>query len=365
MNFNETNLTATSVPFPKEQWYVAAFSREVTRTPLQRRCLGLPIVLYRTEAGKPVALFDRCPHRGMPLSMGKCVGDRLQCVYHGMEFGSDGVCAHVPTGGPIPSTMRVDAFPVVERWDWIWIWTGAPERADPALIPDHDELKLTAADYKSEAGIVIDTDCNFLVAVENLSDLSHLPFLHGAPPAFHEPTISTTDKRVDIARRLKGDLFPDWMVSLLGIQLGHVSGGVTQTVYMPGVVVVAATFEDLDKADKPVIDNRWVVAFTPVEHGKTRIFFSLAVNYEAHLPGFWEDLRKTMAGDYGPIEEIQRLDDSLPPGMTRDVSVKVDGGLVHMRRTLGKMLASEAADKAGAIPERPSTKIIEPQRTTA
>jgi phenylpropionate dioxygenase-like ring-hydroxylating dioxygenase large terminal subunit len=40
-----------------------------------------PCVFYRTEDGTPVALEDRCPHRRLPLSMGKLVGDDvLQCT---------------------------------------------------------------------------------------------------------------------------------------------------------------------------------------------------------------------------------------------------------------------------------------------
>ena len=32
------------------------------------------------------ALEDLCPHRLMPLSLGKRVGDELQCGYHGLKF---------------------------------------------------------------------------------------------------------------------------------------------------------------------------------------------------------------------------------------------------------------------------------------
>src|SRR3546814_2311357 len=58
--------------YPRNQWYVAAFSREVqSGSPLRRVLLDTPVLLYRTEAGQPVALYDRCPHRGAPLSNGK------------------------------------------------------------------------------------------------------------------------------------------------------------------------------------------------------------------------------------------------------------------------------------------------------
>ena len=72
--------------YPRNQWYVAAFREELGRQPLARVLLDTPVVLYRLEDGSPVALYDRCPHRGLPLSMGRLQGDRLQCNYHGIEF---------------------------------------------------------------------------------------------------------------------------------------------------------------------------------------------------------------------------------------------------------------------------------------
>src|SRR3546814_4765207 len=61
--------------YPRSQWYVSACSREVqSGSPLRRVLLDTPVLLYRTEAGQPVALYDRCPHRGAPLSNGKQIG---------------------------------------------------------------------------------------------------------------------------------------------------------------------------------------------------------------------------------------------------------------------------------------------------
>jgi len=56
---------------PRNQWYIAAMANEVTTAPLSRRILDDLIVFYRTAEGTAVALADRCPHRGVPLSMGK------------------------------------------------------------------------------------------------------------------------------------------------------------------------------------------------------------------------------------------------------------------------------------------------------
>jgi phenylpropionate dioxygenase-like ring-hydroxylating dioxygenase large terminal subunit len=55
----------------KNSWYVAAWDNELDAKPLGRMILGEPIVLFRSSDGAPVALEDRCPHRRLPLSMGK------------------------------------------------------------------------------------------------------------------------------------------------------------------------------------------------------------------------------------------------------------------------------------------------------
>ena len=57
--------------FIRNAWYVAAWDHEGGRTDLLRRTLlDEPVVLYRQLDGTPVALEDRCCHRGAPLSLG-------------------------------------------------------------------------------------------------------------------------------------------------------------------------------------------------------------------------------------------------------------------------------------------------------
>ena len=118
--------------FLRNHWYVAASGSEIGRKPFRRIIMNEPVVFYRTEDGTPVALEDRCPHRRLPLSMGKLVGDDvLQCHYHGLRFDRTGACVRVPGQDMIPQTARVKTYPVVERYKWLWIWMGDPALADP------------------------------------------------------------------------------------------------------------------------------------------------------------------------------------------------------------------------------------------
>ena len=119
--------------YPRNMWWVAARVDEITTTPVARWILEMPVVLYRTEDGTPVALDDRCPHRWAPLSEGRVEGNQIVCPYHGMRFSSDGMCTHVPTQNDIPADACVRSYPLRESGAFVWIWMG-----DPEAIDDHE-----------------------------------------------------------------------------------------------------------------------------------------------------------------------------------------------------------------------------------
>jgi vanillate O-demethylase monooxygenase subunit len=87
--------------FIKNTWYVAGWSKEVPQDGfLARTILGLPLALWRDQAGKVVAFEDMCCHRGAPLSRGRREGDTVRCLYHGMLFDRAGKCIEVPSQTP-------------------------------------------------------------------------------------------------------------------------------------------------------------------------------------------------------------------------------------------------------------------------
>lgn len=100
---------------PRNAWYPLTWSRNVTRALARHRLLGDDLVVYRSEAGAPIALDDMCPHRLAPLSMGKLRGDAVECGYHGMTFAPNGRCIRIP-GQPVipPSARDAGAFFSIE-----------------------------------------------------------------------------------------------------------------------------------------------------------------------------------------------------------------------------------------------------------
>lgn len=175
--------------YVRNAWYVAAWANEVGRNLFKRRILGEPIVLYRKGDGTPVALLDRCPHKLLPLSMGKLIGDAVQCGYHGMEYDCSGQCVRVPGQERIPPGARVPSFPVVERYNAIWIWMGNPVLADESTIHQ-------IRNYDAPGWAVIDSQYqlhrgDYLNIAENLQDPAHTTYVHvgtvGNPAASEVP----------------------------------------------------------------------------------------------------------------------------------------------------------------------------------
>lgn len=171
------------MPLLKSAWYVAAWGSEVTSQPMSRLVLGTPVFLVRDESGKVIALDDRCAHRFAPLSQGKMFGDAIECPYHGLRFGRTGACVLNPHGeGVIPEKLRVRSYPVVERYQAIWIWTGDPAAADDKVIPDFSPLD--DGEHYAFGFDYMKVNANYELISDNLLDLSHSEYLH---PDFNQP----------------------------------------------------------------------------------------------------------------------------------------------------------------------------------
>ena len=133
-------LADRTTPFVQDEWYVAGFTEDFARSLRKRKILGRNLVFFRTEAGLPVALDDRCAHRSFPLSRSTLDGDTIVCGYHGLRYNAQGNCIEVPSQPKCPRGIGVRNFPLVERGPLVWIWMGDPDQADAGRIPDQSWL---------------------------------------------------------------------------------------------------------------------------------------------------------------------------------------------------------------------------------
>ena len=336
--------------FLRNYWYVAANDHEIGRKPLGRIILGEPVVLFRTEAGTAVALEDRCVHRHLPLSMGKCVGDRLQCHYHGLQYDETGACVKVPGQDMIPPNARVRAYPVVERYKWAWIWMGDPALADPTKITDFHFLDSPEWGARSS---YLHVKANWQLIVDNLLDLTHLAFVH-------ETTIGNSalvDKAaVKVTRAPNNVVVTRWTVDAPAPPTFVKAGGFTGHVDRWQIIdFVPPAFLRLDVGATPTgtgapegkrvggIGMRNLNAITPETETTSHYFWGQAHNWDVGngklSDMLLEQIRMAFNEDVAVFEAQQRSLEMIPN--PPQVDINADTGVIQARRILDRLHQEE------------------------
>lgn len=335
--------------FIRNLWYVAAWSHDLDNEPLGCVITGVPVVLYRRADGVAIGLEDRCPHRFAPLSNGRIEGDNLRCMYHGLRFGCDGVCNEMPARDQAPP-LRVRTFPVVERWDWVWVWMGDPELANPDEIPEAFGLQ---GDYDMRSG-AMDYDANWELINDNLCDLSHLDFSHettlgaasGAKWSPDQPTIETLDNGLRFTRWFPGarlsassdkkvDTYSSYRYLLPGLFL------MTTELYPVGS---AQRYDFGAPEETPMSRRVEQQAVTPMTEERTRYFF--ASGFAAGtlppklLQAAFEVIDAAFAEDKQIIEGQQRII-NLTPADERMFATPHDRGVYAFRKLVRERIAIE------------------------
>ncbi len=334
--------------YPRNQWYVAGWSHELNNEmPVERWFLGEPVALYRDKAGKAIALEGRCPHRNYPLAKSIIRGDALECGYHGFTFGPDGRCVRIPSQDVIPAACRVKAYPLVEKWQWLWIWMGDPEKADEALIPDHDEMRLTSPGWVAVPALDRVLNCRPQLLHENLTDISHLAFLHAG--TIGTEAIAATKVEVSQNERfLRGSRFiPDeTLTGFLSEVLGY-EGPVERTVlidfYAPSVHVALESFR---KPGGEVIGEfRVHHAVTPAAPDRTNYFFAWSRSFAVEDQSLTDTMNTVFAGaiqqDVDATQDIEAMVRQMPE--PKELLVRADEHSIRARRWIEEMIEAEQA----------------------
>ncbi|MDZ8257330.1 aromatic ring-hydroxylating dioxygenase subunit alpha [Nostoc sp. ChiQUE01b] len=162
----------------KNFWYACEFSSAITSKPQRVPLLNQQFVLYRNSQGKVMAFLDQCPHRGAALSLGKVENDCIRCPYHGWKFQTDGTCIEIPAnqpGVPIPKKAHLDAYPVQEKYGFVWLfWGDIPENERPPL-PSFPEVKNPAL---RSLQLEFKWNAHYTRLIENSIDPAHSAFVH-------------------------------------------------------------------------------------------------------------------------------------------------------------------------------------------
>ena len=131
------------------------------------------IVLFRDASGEPAALLDRCPHRGVALSLGKLCEGVVQCPFHGWQFDGTGANRNVPWNPDAKKELlRATSLPVRELNGLLWLHTGPVAAVEP--LPSETMLRPDLACTVQSAR----WSTHWTRAMENMLDMPHLPFVH-------------------------------------------------------------------------------------------------------------------------------------------------------------------------------------------
>jgi vanillate O-demethylase monooxygenase subunit len=291
--------------FPKNSWYVAAAGHELGRALLKRTIAEEQLILYRTEAGAPVVMLDLCPHRHAPLSLGRLVGDNVECGYHGITFDCSGKCVRIPGEGRILERFAATTFRAIERWGFVWVWLGDKEKADEAKLPEPFK-------WQSEPGWCpmdgyVHVKGHYQLLVDNLLDLSHEAFAHkntiGNDAVAETPCTTTVkDGKIEVFRFMKDCTPPKLFVKAAGFD-SNIDRHQKITFYPPCFVAIEVWAAPTGTEEKRLI--WWVLnALTPETAASTHYFWGLPRGFKQDDRELTEALR---AGIYRTFDEDKTL----------------------------------------------------------
>ena len=346
------------VAYPRNHWFVAGHPHEFGREIVAKQIFDEPLVLFRTEAGEPVALSARCVHRHMPLDTAFREGDTISCPYHGYRYEKDGRCSQIPTGGVPPKSARLRRYPVVEHGPFVWIWMGAEENADPALLPRPAEMGLNdgATGWRHDISQTFPLQARATLLVDNLFDLSHIAFSHAKslPIPKHElmiePRLETVDGRLRVTRAASGPNAPD---SFWKFIWPHVDGPVVRELitemHNPGLINAAQWLFEMEpdgSKGAPLGYADFVHVLTPETAHSTHYIGIISRNFRQDDDAFSAMLVQNQdlvrSEDVFVLEAIERDVDRFG-NSRREISTKADEGAIRIRNLLRQMIKAEQA----------------------
>lgn len=332
--------------YPRNCWYVAATSTEVTNTPLSRRVAGEDVVLWRSAGDQVAAFENRCAHRAFPLSHSIVDGETLVCGYHGCTYDIAGACVDIPSQERVPTGMRVRVFAILEEPPFVWIWTGSPGAAASSRPP--------TVPWVSESGwetfdSAWDVAANYLMVHEHYLDFSYAPILHAADipesirsmPAFSD--VEVTETTVRYIRVLPPAKPTGWEADAGGLD-HDVEYRRTETGTFASPALHLQRW-DVETPTGAVLTTTRIHAITPADASSTRVVMMGSRNYALGDPVATERLQAFLAGVAGRDKAVLEMA-STHSGYDRwrdGVEFQADLASLRLRRIVDEMLAQEAS----------------------
>lgn len=314
-------------------WTPVALTSELRAgAPLAVKVASTPVVLFRDAEGRPSALLDRCPHRGVALSLGKVKDGVLECPFHGWQLDGGGHVCHVPWNPDAKlGVLRGVSVPVRELAGQVWLYTAPVE--EPPSAPEVHEALLRPGVRVS--GFRVEWNTHWTRAMENMLDWPHLPFVHRAS---------------------------------IGKSMVSRAGGARMDVAWEERPWGAHTHIQIDGKPEPgSLDFRWpnqmnlhlpipgrllmmLVACIPVDERRTVMLLTMARDFMTSplFDYFFHRANARIANEDRAIVESSYPAEVPPPGDER--SVRTDGPTLAFRKRYFAELRPSSASEAALVP---------------
>lgn len=297
------------------------------------------VVLFRDREGRLSALLDRCPHRGVALSLGKITAEgRLECPFHGWQFEAGGACAHIPycdIKAEKLGRMAATALPVREVSGLIWLFTGGLSEDSDAAPGEPAVPEMLREGSGSSLWTYSETwSTHWTRVMENMLDFPHLPFIH----------------RRTIGRQLRSSLKKDSTLKLeweptetgamIGARFDGEPAGATLEWRRPNTMVLG-----LDPPGRKMRMHIWSV---PEGDRTTRIILAVARDFWRNPIGkIFDQFNRLILLEDRSVVESSDPPEVPPPG--DELSVATDAPTLAFRRYYYRELRGRDADKKRRI----------------
>lgn len=308
-------------------WTPVVAAKRLGRKPLRIVVAGEPVVLFRGRANAIGALMDRCPHRGVALSLGR-VGDDgcLECPFHGWRFATSGENRFVPLN---PDAKRdllgATALPARQLGDLVWIYTapGADAPVEP-VAPEGLTAPGLARTYVER-----DWKCHWTRAMENMLDSPHLPFVHRRTIGRAYRRLMTSQSSMEIS----------WEETAAGGRARASLDGAENAAFLeffrPNIMALVIPI--------PGRHLRIHALVVPAEDGRTRLTVAGSRDFARNplLNPWFAWLNGVIADEDRAVVESSGRDEAPPPGAER--SVRTDRATLQFRKYYYETLRPSSA----------------------
>jgi phthalate 4,5-dioxygenase oxygenase subunit len=177
-------------------WMPVLLEHEVpgpNEAPVRVRVMGENFLIWR-DAQSNLGLFNElCMHRRVSLSLARCEGDGLRCLFHGWKYDVNGNVLDMPNVSESTRKPRAPVYPAQLSGGLLWVYLG-PADKQPDL-PNYEFMR-RPKDHSCAFRLI--WNVNFVQGVESNLDSSHIGILHNNYAFFGERKERATAETRDV-----------------------------------------------------------------------------------------------------------------------------------------------------------------------